>query len=101
MAKKILLHALRALAFLHKNVVVHGDVQPGNLLFTVDDLDEVKEQELEQNEFETAIFVQRLDGKTDRWAPRSLYRRQPLYDRVKLGSELCVKISDFGIGKFA
>jgi serine/threonine protein kinase len=100
MAKKILIHALRALAFLHRNDVVHGDVQPGNLLFSVDNLDEVEQHELEQNEAKTAIPVQRLDGQTDKWAPRNLYKRQSLHDRVKLDSKLCVKLSDFGAGKF-
>ena len=74
MAKKIMVHTLR-LAFLHKHGVVHSDVQPGNLLFSAENLDDLEEHELVQDEIETAIPVQRLDGKTDKWAPCNLYRR--------------------------
>jgi serine/threonine protein kinase len=55
MAKKILLHALRGLAFLHRNGVVHGDIQPGNILFSVQGIDNIKEGELVQDESTTAI----------------------------------------------
>ncbi|KAF2789710.1 kinase-like protein [Melanomma pulvis-pyrius CBS 109.77] len=96
MAKKILLHALRGLAFLHQNGVVHGDVQPSNLLFSIEDIDSAKEDDLKQNEAATVISLHRIDGKADRWAPKHLYLKQPLYDRVQLGSELCVKLSDLG-----
>ncbi|KAH9874832.1 hypothetical protein J1614_004319 [Plenodomus biglobosus] len=95
-AKKILLHTLRGLAFLHRNGVVHGDIQPGNLLFSVQGIDEIKEGELMQDESTTAIPLQRLDGKMDRWAPKNLYLKQSLHDRVKLTSELLVKLSDLG-----
>jgi non-specific serine/threonine protein kinase len=99
MAKTMLLHTLRGLAFLHQNGVVHGDVQPGNLLFSIEDLSSVGEDNLKQDEASTAIPVCRIDGKIDRWAPKNLYLKQPLYDRVQLGPELCVKISDLGSGE--
>ncbi|KAF2847505.1 kinase-like protein [Plenodomus tracheiphilus IPT5] len=95
-AKKILLHALRGLAFLHRNGVVHGDIQPGNLLFSVEGIDNTKEEELVQDESTTAVPLQRLDGKTDRWAPNNLYLQQSLHDHVKLTPELLVKLSDLG-----
>ncbi|KAF2177563.1 serine/threonine-protein kinase SRPK3 [Zopfia rhizophila CBS 207.26] len=96
MAKNILLHALRGLAFLHQNGVVHGDVQPGNLLFSIEDISPAGEDNLKQDEASTAIPLHRVDGKADRWAPKNLYLKQPLYDRVQLGPELCVKLSDLG-----
>lgn len=97
-AKKMLLQLLRALSLLHRNGIVHGDVQPGNLLFSMEDLDGVEQQELEQNVIETAIPLTRGDSKTDRWAPSSLYLQEPLQSRTNLGPELCVKLSDFGAG---
>ncbi|KAF2001758.1 kinase-like protein [Amniculicola lignicola CBS 123094] len=96
MAKKLLVHALRGLAFLHENGIVHGDMQPGNLLFSMKDIEHAEEDTLKQDETHTAIPIHRLDRKTDRWAPSTLYLKQPLYDYVELGSKLCVKISDLG-----
>jgi serine/threonine protein kinase len=98
MAKKILLHALRGLAFLHRNGVVHGDIQPGNILFSIQGIDNIKEDELVQDESTTAIPVKRLDGKMDRWAPKTLYLQQSLHDRIELNAELLVKLSDLGSG---
>ncbi|KAF1951326.1 kinase-like protein [Byssothecium circinans] len=95
-AKKILLHALHGLAFLHKNGVVHGDVQPGNLLFSIGDISSVKEDELKQDEASTAVPIQRLDGKADRWAPTNLYLAQSLHDHLHIGPGLHVKLSDLG-----
>ncbi|KAF2012463.1 putative serine protein kinase [Aaosphaeria arxii CBS 175.79] len=96
MAKRILLHGLRGLAFLHQNGVVHGDVQPGNLLFSIADISPTEEESLKQDEASTAVPVHRVDGKADRWAPKNLYLKQPLYDRVQVGPETCVKLSDLG-----
>lgn len=99
MAKKILHHALRGLSFLHQNGVVHGDLQPGNLLFSINNIDQVEQQELAQDEAETAIPLVRIDGKTDRWAPTNLYQKQSLHRHVQLDQDLRVTISDLGAGK--
>lgn len=99
MAKKILLHALRGLAFVHKHGVVHGDVQPGNMLFSVRNMDDIDEQQLKQHEAETAVPVERMDGKTDKWAPSNMYTRESLHEYVELGADLCVKLGDFGACK--
>ena len=40
-ARMILKHALSGIDFLHKNGVVHGDVQPGKMLFATIDLHSV------------------------------------------------------------
>ncbi|KAL1615542.1 hypothetical protein SLS54_008947 [Diplodia seriata] len=101
MAKKILRHALLGLAFLHSNGVVHGDVQPGNMLFAIDDLSSVAEDELKQDEASTSVQLRRVDGKEDKWAPKTLYIPQPLHDRVRLVPEhLHVKLSDLGASFF-
>lgn len=100
MAKKILLHALRGLAFLHDNGVVHGDFQPGNMLFAIDMIAHLEEDDLKQDEdTKDTIPVNSVDGKEDKWAPKNLYLKQPLYDHVEVGPELCVKLSDLGAGE--
>jgi serine/threonine protein kinase len=99
LAKKILLHTLRGLACLHRNDIVHGDIQPGNILFSMQGINDVQEDELLQDK-STAIPLQRLDGKMDRWAPKNLYLKQSLHDRVKLTPELVLKVSDLGSGNF-
>lgn len=95
-AQKLLAHTLRGLAFLHRNGVVHGDVQPGNLLFSIDNIENVQENELKQDKASTEVPVERIDGKMDRWAPKKLYLNQSLHGRVKLDSQLLVKLSDLG-----
>jgi serine/threonine protein kinase len=99
MSKKILLHTLRGLSFLHRNGIVHGDMQPGNLLFSFQDIGTVEEQELAQDESETAVPLERLDGKTDKWAPKNLYLKHSLHDHIKLTPQLVVKLSDLGSGE--
>jgi serine/threonine protein kinase len=46
MAKSILKQSLQALDFLHNNGVAHGDLQPGNILFALDDIDSKPEDML-------------------------------------------------------
>ena len=68
--------SLQALAFLHENGIAHGDFQPGNMLFALDDIDSNPEGVLRQEENVQATSisppVQRLDGKQDKRAPRYL-----------------------------
>jgi serine/threonine protein kinase len=99
MSKKIPLHALRGLSFLHRNGIVHGDMQPSNLLFSLQDIGTVEEEELAQDESETAVPLERLDGKTDKWALKNLYLKQSLHDHIKLTPQLVVKLSDLGSGE--
>lgn len=104
MAKSILKQSLQALAFLHSNGVAHGDFQPGNMLFTLQDLDSVPENELRQEEdVQTRSIsppVQRLDGKGDGWAPRYLCIAQPLAPFTCYDRGFKIKLSDMGGGKY-
>ena len=50
MAKSILKQSLQALEFLHENGITHGDFQPGNMLFALDDIDSKSEEVLQQKE---------------------------------------------------
>ncbi|KAI9823540.1 MAG: hypothetical protein M1826_007696 [Phylliscum demangeonii] len=109
MAKVILRQLLLALAFLHQNNIVHADVQPGNILFSVD-LDSVPEEHLRQDykSKDDPLFerlygnrvrskpVKRRDGKLDRWAPSHLLYDRPLTSYVRLTPKPTVKLSDLG-----
>ncbi|OAQ94030.1 serine protein kinase [Purpureocillium lilacinum] len=100
MAKSILKQSLQALAFLHENGVAHGDFQPGNMLFTLDDIDSKPEEVLRQQEDvdsgSISPPVQRLDGKQDKWAPRYLSVAQPLVAFTRYSEGFKIKLSDMG-----
>lgn len=98
-AKRLLRHTLHGLAFLHRNGVVHGDVQPGNLLFSANNIGVIELKDLAQHEAEIAQPLIRADGKRDRWAPKSVYPQESLHKYAQLDQDLCVKVSDLGAGK--
>jgi len=77
-AKRILKHTLLRLKFLHKEGIVHADLQPGNLLPDISDIDSLSEEDLQQDlsgqERNPAPEpVRRLDGAEDKWAPQYLF----------------------------
>ncbi|KGO78238.1 hypothetical protein PITC_036060 [Penicillium italicum] len=100
MAKSILKQSLQALAFLHENGIAHGDFQPGNILFSLNDVDSAPEELLLQEEDVQAQSisapVQRLDGKQDKWAPQYLCVAQPLVPFTCYAEGFKVKLSDLG-----
>ena len=102
MAKSILKQALQALAFLHENGVAHGDFQPGNMLFTLDDIDakpeEVLQQKVDVDSGSISPPVRRLDGKQDKWAPRYLSVVQPLAAFTRYSEGFKIKLSDMSGG---
>ena len=104
MAKSILKQSLQALAFLHENGIAHGDFQPGNILFTLNNIDSTPEDVLRQEEDIQAKLisppVQRLDGKEDKWTPRYLCVAQPLVPFTCYTEGFKVKLSDMGGGEF-
>jgi len=75
MVKTILKHALSGLAFLHKHGIVHGDVQPGNMLFTTSDLRFISEERLRQDQTKISKPLRRRDGKVDQWGPKRIAAR--------------------------
>lgn len=103
MAKSILKQSLQALAFLHENGIAHGDFQPGNILFTLNDIDSTPEDVLRQEEdVQTRSIsppVQRLDSRQDKWAPRYLCVAQPLVPFTCYAESFKVKLSDMGGGQ--
>ncbi|EPE02435.1 serine protein [Ophiostoma piceae UAMH 11346] len=100
MAKSILKQTLQALAFLHENGIAHGDFQPGNMLFSLGNIDATPANDLRQEEDEQgesiSPAVQRLDGKQDKWAPRYLCVAQPLAAYTKYEESFKIKLSDMG-----
>ena len=102
-AKSILKQSLQALAFLHGHGIAHGDFQPGNILFTLNNIDLTPEDVLRQKEDVQARSisptVQRLDGKQDKWAPRYLCVAQPLMLSSCCTEGFKVKLSDMGGGQ--
>lgn len=102
MAKRLLRQTLQGLVYLHANGIVHGDFQPGNMLFTLKDLSNVNECELNQDDdyhYGSTSSVERLDGKFDKWAPRYLAVAQPLDKYADIGPDFMVKLSDLGGGE--
>ncbi|KAI9665194.1 MAG: hypothetical protein M1831_002204 [Alyxoria varia] len=115
LAKSIIKQLLQGLAFLHEHGICHGDVQPGNLLISLNDLESYSEDALSKDEEESVVPendddsdflaanaaaapVVRIDGKSDPWAPRLLRINQPLDKYVKVSERSVFKISDFGAG---
>ncbi|CAI7654500.1 unnamed protein product [Penicillium bialowiezense] len=100
MAKSILKQSLLALAFLHEHGIAHGDFQPGNILFSLNDIDSTPEDLLLQRKVSQAQSispsVQRLDDKPDGWAPRYLCVAQSLVPFTCYTEGFKVKLSDMG-----
>ncbi|KAM0206373.1 hypothetical protein ACHAPA_009584 [Fusarium lateritium] len=100
MAKSILKQSLQGLAFLHRNDIAHGDFQPGNMLFSLNNINDHSEDVLRQEEnVESRSIsppVERLDGKQDRWAPRYLCIAQPLGSFASPTGDFRIKLSDMG-----
>lgn len=99
MAKSI----LQALAFLHENGIAHGDFQPGNILFTLDNINSKPGNLVRQEEDVQARSIsrpiERLDGKQDKWAPQYLCVAQPLVPFTYYTEGFKVKLSDIGGGQ--
>ncbi|KAF2970527.1 hypothetical protein GQX73_g3074 [Xylaria multiplex] len=94
--KSILRSVLLGLKFLRDNNIVHGDLQPGNLLFPIRDISHLTPNELEQNESNTRFDrVKRKDGKVDRWSPKYLIAPKPIIEESLQVREV-VKLADFG-----
>ncbi|CAJ0553206.1 Ff.00g117180.m01.CDS01 [Fusarium sp. VM40] len=100
MARSILKQSLQGLAFLHRNGIAHGDFHPGNMLFSLTDINGYEEDVLRQVENvesqSTSPPVVRRDGKQDKWAPRYLCIAQPLGSFASPVDEFRIKLSDMG-----
>ncbi|KAK6539471.1 hypothetical protein TWF694_009694 [Orbilia ellipsospora] len=98
-AKRILKDILLGLNFLHQNGIVHGDLQPGNFLSSIQNLDSLGPDDLDVKEEDVTVEVKRLDGKSDRWAPKYLAMPRLLVE-TNQWPVFPIKISDLGAGFF-
>ncbi|KAL3477219.1 kinase-like domain-containing protein [Aspergillus californicus] len=100
-AKAILYQTLLYVDFLQQNYIVHADLHPGNLLFSISDLNHVDEKNLAQDESDGDVCepLRRIDGLVDLWAPKFLIIQQPLTDYIDT-TDLKIKVSDLGGGIF-
>ncbi|KAF5665598.1 CMGC SRPK kinase [Fusarium circinatum] len=97
MAKRMLRDALKGLAFLHKHGISHGDFQPGNMLFSLNNIDSCDEASLSQEESPDEYYrIKRIDGKKDKWAPEYLLTAEPLTDHTSIDENLKIKLADMG-----
>lgn len=99
MVKRILKDILIGLFTLHQHKIVHGDLQPGNLLFKIHSLQTADEIQLTQTVGDTTEFLERLDGNIDRWAPSYVAQAQPLSDFTNFTETMQVNVCDLGAGK--
>ena len=76
----MLRQVLLGLAYLHQNGIVHGDLQPGNLLFSASGLNKSSDAASTQGTGpdDNCEPVYRRDKKEDRWAPKYLAASDPL-----------------------
>ncbi|KAL5041284.1 hypothetical protein BDW71DRAFT_192107 [Aspergillus fruticulosus] len=95
-AKAILWQTLLGLDFLLANDVVHGDVQPRNLLFTLEDLKEVPEDELAQN-MDIPVTL-RLDTDLEGGVkgPKYLVPAKSLMQYLDISKPFMIKVLDLG-----
>ncbi|KAI1289092.1 serine/threonine-protein kinase SRPK3 [Xylaria venustula] len=94
--KSILRSVLLGLKFLRNNNIVHGDLQPANLLFPIQGISRLAPNILQQNKSTARIDpVKRKDGKVDRWSPKYLIVAEPILEEGSQVREV-VKLADFG-----
>ena len=107
MTKAVLRQVLQGIDFMHQNQIAHGDVQPGNILFGLQDLACIDESLLIQNmtprdphnlspDAGISEPVQSLDSQAQSGAPKYLAMDRPLTHFVRFEPQLDVKISDLG-----
>ncbi|CAK7201143.1 hypothetical protein SEUCBS139899_003845 [Sporothrix eucalyptigena] len=91
MAKQILRGVLEALQLLHANGVVHGDVQPGNMLFSL------KEGSLDKKTREELSSVKRTTDDDDDSDDNDSYFASPLADCAEFTDpDFNIKLADLG-----
>ncbi|KAM5354712.1 hypothetical protein ACJ41O_001359 [Fusarium nematophilum] len=96
-SKQVARDVILGLSFLHLHDIVHGDIQPGNILVDIPHIDVTLEtiKGLEQSPDQGRPLI-RLDGKKDIWAPPYLIEGQSLLDYAPTDANPLAKITDLG-----
>lgn len=98
MAKRTLFHTLRGLALLHKNNIVHGNIQPDNLLIAIRQGRYCQNSvipQLGQEKAAAAIPSHRINDK----GLRDVYKCQHHGRLSQLDQRFQIKLCGFGTGK--
>jgi non-specific serine/threonine protein kinase len=95
-AKAILWQTLLGLDFLLTNGVVHGDVQPRNLLFALEDLNDVPESQLEQDKDKSITLCVDTVLKGGVQGPEYLVPAHSLMQYLDISKPFTIKLSDLG-----
>ena len=100
MVKRILRQVLMGICFLHSHGVIHGDLHMGNILFAAPSPDSYTAKELEHDETMKSVVITRPNRTYYKCAPRYIAMTSLLIKHCYDGSDLTVKITDLGGGKF-
>ncbi|KAL4975548.1 hypothetical protein BDW66DRAFT_167053 [Aspergillus desertorum] len=95
-ARAILRQTLLGLDFLLANDVVHGDVQPRNLLFTLENLKEIPETELAQNPDSSVTLCLDTELEGGAKGPKYLVPANSLMSFLDIANPFTIKVSDLG-----
>ncbi|KAL4760995.1 uncharacterized protein BDW70DRAFT_168304 [Aspergillus foveolatus] len=96
MAKAILWQTLLGLDFLLTNGVAHGDIQPRNLLFALEDIKDVPEDQLVQDKDKSITLCVDTELKGGVKGPEYLVPAHSLMQYLNISKPFTIKVSDLG-----
>src|SRR5258708_23422546 len=79
------------------------DTQPGNILFSLPNIDSLPESDLQANITQSGSIskpVEHVDGKVDLWSPHYTVILQPLTSLTTVKPSFMIRISDMGRGQY-
>ena len=79
------------------------DIQPGNILFSLPNIDSLPESDLQANITQSGSIskpVEHVDGKVDLWSPHYTVILQPLTSLATVKPGFMIWISDMGRGQY-
>lgn len=99
--RRLLKQLVRGVHTLHAHQIVHSDLQSGNILFNLNDVEltDTLEQKLDGPGVKHQI-VKRIDGTQDPSAPKYILSNAPLSENTNTGRDFVIKLSDLGACMF-
>src|SRR5258708_12995783 len=79
------------------------DTQPGNILFSLPNIDSLPESDLQANITQSGSIskpVEHVDGKVDLWSPHYTVILQPLTSLTTVKPSFMIRISDMVRGQY-